>query len=142
MLAIVGVSDGPDRGRSRRRPRTVLRRDRRILRPGVGVVVETVQAVASPGSSPQRHLQRVQRQLAGHRRGGAPADDASGEHVGHERGERHPRPDRHVGEVDDPHRLSAVEVKLRLTRSGGLAAVLSAFVVTNRRPRWAPCSPA
>ena len=33
--------------------------------------------------------------------GGAPPDDAPGEHVAHERGERHARPRRDIGEIDN-----------------------------------------
>ena len=70
--------------------------------PSLGVVHNTADRFTVAVSSPQRHLQRIEGQLGRHRRRGAPADDAAGEHIGDERRERHPGPGRHVGEVDDP----------------------------------------
>lgn len=72
------------------------------LAAGIGVVYQTGDELIGLSAGPQGHLQRVQRQRGGHRRGGAPADDATGEHVDHERGEHGPGPGRDIGEIDNP----------------------------------------
>ena len=83
--------------------------------------------VTFPFSGPQGHLQRIERQRCRHRGRGAPADDAAAEHVGDERGERHPRPGRDVGEVHDPQpvRLARVELAPHQVRRPGCRQVRS-----------------
>src|SRR5438874_390248 len=51
---------------------------------------------------PQRHLQRIQRQVGAHVPGQPPPDDEPGETVNDERGVHRAGGDRHVGEVRDP----------------------------------------
>jgi hypothetical protein len=70
---------------------------------GVGVVDQSGQVGDAFGSAgPQRHLEGVQDQWAGHFAGGPPADDAAGEHVDHERHVDRAGPGRDVGEVGYP----------------------------------------
>ena len=69
---------------------------------GVGVVDHPGDVVPGPAADPQRHLEGVQGQLGRHPVMGAPPDDPTGVDILDERGEAHPRPGRHVGEIDDP----------------------------------------
>lgn len=65
-------------------------------------------------ADPEGHLEGVQRQVGGHLRHRPPADYTPGEHVRDERGERHPRPSRHIGEVDQPELVGPVRAELAL----------------------------
>ena len=69
---------------------------------GVGVVDHPGDVVPGPAADPQRHLEGVQGQLGRHPVMGAPPDDPTRVDILDERGEAHPRPGRHVGEIDDP----------------------------------------
>ena len=69
---------------------------------------------ASLVSHPERHLERVERQVGGHAVHGPPADDPAREHVGYERSERHPRPRRNIGEVHYPELIRAVSSEAAL----------------------------
>lgn len=72
----------------------------------IGVVDQplkaTIGGLACVFTCPQRHLQRVERELGGHPCRATPPDDPPGVHIGDERGEHRPGPDRHVGQVHDP----------------------------------------
>lgn len=82
------------------------------LAAGVGVVHEPLDELVGSFAGPQRHLQSVERELGRHRRSGAPADDPTREHVGHERREHHACPRRDVGEVHDPQLVGTVRGEL------------------------------
>ena len=86
VVAVADGADGSDRADVVEAQRVT---DGGVLAAGVGVMDHPVDGLAVAGSDPDRHLQRVEGKLGGHRRGGAPPDDATGEHVGHERGVHH-----------------------------------------------------
>jgi len=58
--------------------------------------------VSGAAAVPQRHVQRVQRQIGLHRPSRSPAHDHPGEHVDRERDVDKPGEGRYVGEVDHP----------------------------------------
>ena len=113
---------------------------RQVLRPAIAVMHEPVRGFAAPVVN--RLLERVEHEVGRQRRRDAPADDAAGEDVNHERDvdEAPPRCDvreiRHP-ELVRPRRgeipIDEIERPLRL----GPGCV----VVVHARPRTAPASP-
>ncbi len=105
------------------------------------VVDKPVDELVGLLAGPQGHLQRVEGQLGGHGGLGPPSDDATREHVGHERGEHRARPGRHVGEIDHPQLvgLRGGEVPVHQIRRS--AAAGSGRVVVKPLSRRTPRSP-
>lgn len=64
--------------------------------------------LAGSNSDPECHLERIQGQIGRHAVHGSPAESPLGEHVGDERGERHPRPGRNIREVHHPQLVRSV----------------------------------
>jgi hypothetical protein len=70
-------------------------------------------------ASPQRLLQRVERQVAPQRRRHTPANDVAREDIDHEREVAEAAPGRDAGDVRDPELIAALGSKRRPTRSSG-----------------------
>ena len=73
----------------------------------------------------QRHVQGVEHQLRGERRGHRPADDATAVGIEHDREIQKARPGRNVGDVGDPQQIRRFCREVALDQVRRLAAVAS-----------------
>jgi hypothetical protein len=91
-----GASDGPESSNNPVTPQPYRRASCRCGRAPAG----------------QRHVPSVEREFSGHRCGGPPADDPTGEHVSDKRSDNHPGPRRDAGEVHDPQFVRRARAEL------------------------------
>ena len=105
---VVRVANGPDRGINALIDEPVREGNRRVNAARIGMVRQPCE----PGhtftaAGPERHLEAVQHERCCHGGGGAPAEDATGVRVEHERDIHPSGPRPHVREVGHPELVGA-----------------------------------
>lgn len=85
-----------------------------VLSSGIEMLNEPGDVLRRPVANPERHLERLQRQVGGHPGHRPPPDDPARVDVGEERGERHARPRRNMREIHDPELARTVRVEAPL----------------------------